>query len=736
MVNPVSKLSVILTGSGKQLEKELKKVGDKADETGAKLGALGKGLGKAAVAATGALLTLGGVLTGKALMDSIRTLVDFEEQMLRVRAITGQTAQQSQEFEAELRAIASQSRFTASETAQAAEVLALAGLEMSELGDRTEGAVLFLASFAEVAGGDIEQAAGIAVSAVSAFGMEMTELNRVGDVFTNTFTSSFVSLETLGQGMKFLAPTAAAANVTLEEAAAAVGALGNAGLQGTIAGTGLRMAINKLIAPTDDARRAMDRLGLDFMLLTPAGEQARATFRQLSSQIDALKIDIDSTSRELKELSGVMFGMSIQEQRNQLAISRIRQRARRENRDLTKDELDNIDRLEMANEGLSIQQQELSIQQQILQRRNEDQTDTLGSLESAAKDANDTVNAQTQGITSLVDVVNQLNEAQATTAEILEIFSVRGGTAIMALLGQSEAFQQLVLDNENAEGAVNSFLDVVGVGMGRQLAIVRSEFEETKLAIAEAFFEGFDFNAFIEDLKAISTAVEDNKDEFKDLGKTIGANLLPILTRLPDFMDSFMNLLDILKPIITLLAIVASFFLAVAAVIGFILDLIDQLAKGIGSLIDKLNPFSKGSGATGNVLSATGQGAAVGAGIGATAGLLGGPLAPVTSSAGAAVGAGVGAGVGLIGGIAREMATGGVVTKPTLAIVGEAGPEAVIPLDRFNGTGASSGTGTVINFGPITINGNMGAGELREIIRAEFPRIIKGSYGTGARGVV
>ena len=33
------------------------------------------------------------------------------------------------------------------------------------------------------------------------------------------------------------------------------------------------------------------------------------------------------------------------------------------------------------------------------------------------------------------------------------------------------------------------------------------------------------------------------------------------------------------------------------------------------------------------------------------------------------------------------MANGGIVTSPTLALIGEAGPEAVVPLNRANGMG-------------------------------------------------
>ena len=46
----------------------------------------------------------------------------------------------------------------------------------------------------------------------------------------------------------------------------------------------------------------------------------------------------------------------------------------------------------------------------------------------------------------------------------------------------------------------------------------------------------------------------------------------------------------------------------------------------------------------------------------------------------------------------RRMATGGIVSSPTTATIGEAGPEAVIPLDRMGGMG----------MGNTTINVNVG----------------------------
>lgn len=81
-----------------------------------------------------------------------------------------------------------------------------------------------------------------------------------------------------------------------------------------------------------------------------------------------------------------------------------------------------------------------------------------------------------------------------------------------------------------------------------------------------------------------------------------------------------------------------------------------------------------------------GLGAWGGASAGAALGAFGGPLAPVTVPLGALIG-GIGGAWG--GGKLADldtytpMATGGMVTAPTYALVGEAGSEAVIPLDAF-----------------------------------------------------
>lgn len=90
-------------------------------------------------------------------------------------------------------------------------------------------------------------------------------------------------------------------------------------------------------------------------------------------------------------------------------------------------------------------------------------------------------------------------------------------------------------------------------------------------------------------------------------------------------------------------------------------------------------------------------------------------LADKAIGAAASVGGKVKGGAILLGetvkGLIPGYAEGGVVTKPTLAMVGEAGPEAIIPLNKM-GSG-----GSIIN---ITVNGDVSGTELVEKVKRQI----------------
>lgn len=72
----------------------------------------------------------------------------------------------------------------------------------------------------------------------------------------------YLDLEMLGETMKYLGQ-AEGLDVSIEQAAAMAGLLGNIGIQGSMAGTTMRAMLNRLSAPRGDAVKAMDALGLN-----------------------------------------------------------------------------------------------------------------------------------------------------------------------------------------------------------------------------------------------------------------------------------------------------------------------------------------------------------------------------------------------------------------------------------------------------------------------------------------
>ena len=61
------------------------------------------------------------------------------------------------------------------------------------------------------------------------------------------------------------------------------------------------------------------------------------------------------------------------------------------------------------------------------------------------------------------------------------------------------------------------------------------------------------------------------------------------------------------------------------------------------------------------------------------------------------------------------MATGGIVTSPTLALIGEAGPEAVIPLSKAGGMGMN----ITVNAGLVSTPDQVGQDIIAAIQKAQ-----------------
>ena len=214
------------------------------------------------------VLPLLGIYTlQSALTNVISVLADFSRSMAEVRAITGSTALQTKQLEQEFVRLGRTTRFTASEAARAGVQLARAGFGTTQIIGVAEATLQLALATAT----DTSKAADIATNVLTAFNLTVEETVDVFDALTFTTARTNTDLLGLSEALKFIAPAAESANIPLNQIVASLGILAQAGLKGSIAGTGLRRVISKISAESPVVKKRLTEVGLTFEELNIQG---------------------------------------------------------------------------------------------------------------------------------------------------------------------------------------------------------------------------------------------------------------------------------------------------------------------------------------------------------------------------------------------------------------------------------------------------------------------------------
>ncbi|UQZ90698.1 phage tail tape measure protein [Deltaproteobacteria bacterium Smac51] len=220
----------------------------------------------------------------------IKLAVEFEDSMAKVGALARANEEDLVKLTVQARQLGRDTVFTASQAAEGMSFLAMAGFDTNETMDAMPG----LLDLAAAGATDLGRTADIASNILSAFKVKASDMGHVSDILTNAFTSPNTTLETLGETMKYVGPVASAVNMSLEDTAAAVGMLGNVGIQGSQAGTALRAALLRLSAPPKQAAEAL-------MELTGEGVEG---FEELMSEVGDAQYTLKSLGVTTKDAQG------------------------------------------------------------------------------------------------------------------------------------------------------------------------------------------------------------------------------------------------------------------------------------------------------------------------------------------------------------------------------------------------------------------------------------------------
>lgn len=271
-----------------------------------KLGSLGSKL-----TSTGKNLTLGltAPLVGLG-AASLNTFATFEQQMNRVKAISGATATEFRNLEKQAIDLGASSVFSATEVAQAQEMMASAGMEATDILKSMDGVM----ALAAVSGGDMALAGEAVATSLNMFGLEADKATHVADVFAKAAADTNAEVGDMAEALKYAGPVAGSFGLTIEETAAAVGIMSNAGIKGSQAGTTLRTALTRLADPSKEASRLMSELGLEFFdsqgKMKPMSGIAQELQGKLGGLTDQQKSAALSTLFGKESLSGMLALMN------------------------------------------------------------------------------------------------------------------------------------------------------------------------------------------------------------------------------------------------------------------------------------------------------------------------------------------------------------------------------------------------------------------------------------------
>jgi len=631
------------------------------------------------------------------LKNSIKLAEEFEQVMAEAGSIIGKTADEVKGLGDEIREMSLRIPKTAKDLGLALYDIFSAGIT------DTSDAMNALELSAKAASAGLTQTATAAkagISTMNAFGMEASDLEHIFDVQFLTIRYGILRYEELAAVIGQLSPAAKQAGQSVESMFAGLAILTKQGLNAAEASTALARAYEGITRPA--AIRSAAELGISFIEMTADSIKARDEFLAQKRALDELSGAYTDIEGQVKSLGEEMSKVSLDEAKNRLEISKIRREAEKEGRDLTEAEIDNITKLEDSNKDLALQydtlsvaQSEASIQATELNNVMEEQKIATEAAQAAFDEQIDA----TGNFRPLVEIIKEIRDkygelGEAAQADIIgQMFpQIRAKRAILGIMGNETELMAMTDEMINQSGAMGEAFEINTDTAAAGHQLMKNSVEDLQISIGEDMMPVMEMwheimrdsiipliqNAFIPILKAIMPVI-------KVIAQVVGW-LGGIFAEYPELLWAIIGALIAWKVAQWALNIammanpLGLIIMAVAGLIALIIVLIKNFDKVVEAFKKVGDAFKW---VYENLIKPVFDG------ILWVADLLIGALEWVwgvmkkiadffEGSFGWLVGI-VKTISGVVGG-AVGFQEGGIVTSPTLAMIGEAGAEAVIPL--------------------------------------------------------
>lgn len=247
----------------------------------------------------------------------------FEAGMSKVEAISGASAKEMELLNKKAKEMGETTKFSASESADAFNYMAMAGWKAEDMLEGIEG----IMALAAASGSDLGMASDIVTDALTAFKMEAKDAGRFSDVLAAAAANANTNVEMMGESFRYIAPVAGALGYSAEDTAIALGLMANSGIKASTAGTSLRSMLTNLAKPTDQVQLAMDELGLS--LYDDQGKMY--SFMEIMQQLRNGMVDIiipeEELTKGLEELADQLEAGEITQKEYDSSVKRLMERA-------------------------------------------------------------------------------------------------------------------------------------------------------------------------------------------------------------------------------------------------------------------------------------------------------------------------------------------------------------------------------------------------------------------------
>lgn len=141
------------------------------------------------------------------------------DMMSQVKAISGATGQAFDDLTAKAQEMGATTKFTATESAEAFNYMAMAGWKPQQMIDGISG----IMSLAAASGEDLGTTSDIVTDAITAFGLTAGDAGHFADVLAQASANANTDVSMLGESFKYVAPVAGAMKYSIEDTSLALG---------------------------------------------------------------------------------------------------------------------------------------------------------------------------------------------------------------------------------------------------------------------------------------------------------------------------------------------------------------------------------------------------------------------------------------------------------------------------------------------------------------------------------